>query len=127
MIRQRQRHAVAKRRFGKFFRGVQQDASLTLIAELARVQLAKSLHQIGLAVKIDRVLVAGGFYLIDADGAAALGLRGEIARLSPFQGFLEPADAFCHLCGVEYQPAQRQQFCVDRLRIGAENRANGWV
>jgi hypothetical protein len=42
--------------------------------------------------------------------------------VSPFQGFFQRADALGGLRGVEDQPAQRQQFCLHRFWIGAENR-----
>jgi hypothetical protein len=35
---------------------------------------------------------------------------------------LQRADTLGGLGGIEDQPAQRQQFCFHRLRIGAENR-----
>ena len=106
MIGQRQRHAVAQLRFGNVFLGIQEDASVAAIAELCRVQFAEGLDQVGLAMEIDRILVGGGFHAIDADGAAAFRLGREIARLSPFQGFLQCADALRGLRGVENQPAQ---------------------
>jgi hypothetical protein len=124
MVGQRQRHAMAQRRFGKIVLRVQQDASVAAIAELPGIELAKSLDQIGLAMEIDRVLVGGGFHLVNPDRAAAFGLWREITRLTPFQGFLKRADAVRRPCGVEDQPPQRQQLCPDRLRIGAENRIN---
>ena len=92
MIGQRQRHAVAQRRFGNLVLCIQQDAAVTAKAQFLRVQLAKGFDQVGLAVEIHRVLVGGGFHLIDPDRAAAFRLGREIAWLAPFQGFLQCAD-----------------------------------
>jgi hypothetical protein len=72
-------------------------------------------------MKIDCVPAGLSFHLVDANGAAALALGCEIARLPPFQGFLECSDALGGVSRVEDQPAQRQQFCLHRLRIGAED------
>src|ERR1700733_7617272 len=124
MIGQRQRHAVAQFRRGNFFRGIEQDASVAAIAELGRVQFAEGRDQVGLAMEINRVLVGGGFHPIDPNGAAAFRRGRQITRLSPFQGFLQYADARRGLGGVENQPTQRQQLCLQRFRIGAEHRLN---
>src|SRR5882757_5909998 len=67
MIGQRQRHAVAQRRSGRFVAGVQEDASVAAIAQFPGVELAESRDQIGLAMEINRVLVNGGFYTVDPD------------------------------------------------------------
>jgi hypothetical protein len=61
MIGQRQRHAVAQRRLGDRILRVQDDAAVAAIAQLGRIQLAKRLDQIGLAMEIDRVLIGGRF------------------------------------------------------------------
>jgi hypothetical protein len=73
MIRQRQRHAVAQSGFGQLLFQVEQDAAVAAISQL-RIELAKRLDQIGLAVEIDRIPVGGRFHLIDADRTAALRL-----------------------------------------------------
>jgi hypothetical protein len=93
MIRQRQPHAVAQLRFRQFVARIQQDCAIAAILQI-RIPLAKRLDQICLAVKVDRALPGNGLDLIDADGAAALAFRGEVARLAPFQRFLDRADAF---------------------------------
>ena len=54
-----------------------------------RIELAKSLDQIGLAVEIDRVPAGFRLHLVDPDRAAALALGREIARLPPFQRFFQ--------------------------------------
>ena len=120
MIRQRQRDAVAQRCLGQLLAGVEQNAAVAAIAQF-RIELAKRLDQIGLAVEIDRVPAGFRLHLVDPDGAAALALGREIARLPPFQGFLQRADALGGLRRVEDQPAQRQQFCLHRIGIGAED------
>ncbi len=127
MIGQRQRHAVAQSRLGNLVLRVQQDAAVAAIAQFPRVQLAKGLDQIGLAVEIHRVLVGDRFHLVDPDRAAAFRLRREIARLAPFQGFLQCADALGGLCGVEDQAPQRQQFGLERFWIGLESRIDRGV
>lgn len=71
-------------------------------------------------MEIHRVLVGGGFHLIDPDRAAASLPGREIARLAPFQGFLQGADAFGSLCGVKDQAPQRQQLGFQRFEIGSE-------
>ena len=60
MISQRQRHAVAQLGFGKLFPGAEQDAAVAAIAQF-RIELAKGLDQIGLAMEIDRVLAGRWF------------------------------------------------------------------
>ena len=127
MIGQGQRHAVAQRRLRKLVLRVQEDAPVAAIAQFPGVELAKGLDQVGLAVEIQRVLVGGGFHLVDPDRAAAFGLRCEIARLAPFQGFLQRADALGGPCGVEDQATQRQQFDSERFWIGLENRIDRGV
>jgi hypothetical protein len=117
MIGQRQRHAVAQFGCGEPVAGVEQDAAVAAKTQL-RIELAKCLDQIGLAMEIDRDLPSGLLHLIDPDRAAAFGFRGEITWLSPFQGFLQRADALCRFRGIEDQPAQRQQLCLDRLGAG---------
>ena len=74
MIGQRQSQAVSQSCFVNHIVGVEQDASVAAITEFARVQFAEGSHQIGLTMKVHRVLVGGRFYLIDPDGTAALGL-----------------------------------------------------
>ncbi len=109
MIRQRQRDAVAQRRLGQLLAGVEQNAAVAAIAQF-RIELAKGLDQIGLAVEIDRVLASFRLHLVDPDRAAALALGCEIARLPPLQRLSQRADAFRGGSGIEDQPAQRQQF-----------------
>ena len=70
MIRQRQCHAVTELCFRKWRAGIEQYRAIAAEAEL-RIELAKRLDQIGLAVEIDRDLVVGRFHAVDADGAAA--------------------------------------------------------
>jgi hypothetical protein len=106
MIGQCQRYAVAQRCLGNSLAGIQENAAVAAIAHLGRIHFAKSLDQVGLAVEIDRIAAGLGFYLVDPDRAAAFGFRREIARLSPFQGFFQGADAVGHFCGVKNQPAQ---------------------
>jgi hypothetical protein len=100
---------------------LENNAAVAAIAQV-RIELAKSLDQIGLAVKIDRVPAGFRLHLVDPDRAAALALGREIARLPPFQRFLQGADAIGRLCGVEDQPAQPQQLRFDRIGIGTEYR-----
>ena len=111
---------MAQLRFGQLVRRIEQDGAIAAETQL-RIQLAKRLDQIGLAMEIDRVLTGLRLHLIDADGAAALALRREIARLPPFQRFFQRADTAGGLGRVEDQPAQRQQFCLHGLWIGAED------
>ena len=59
-------------------------------------------------MEVHRILIGGGFDLVDADRAAALGLGGQVAWLAPFQGFLNRADAPGGLRSVEDQAPQRQ-------------------
>ena len=86
-----------------------------------RIELAKSLDQIGLAVEIDRVPAGFRLHLVDPDGAAALALGREIARLPPFQRLFQRADALGGVSDIEDQPAQRQQSGFDRSGVGAED------
>jgi hypothetical protein len=72
-------------------------------------------------MEIDRIPAGFRLHLVDADGAAALALGREIARLPPFQRFFQRADTAGCLRGIEHQPAQRQQFCLHRLWIGVED------
>src|SRR5262249_15334063 len=112
---------MAELRLRKLVRDVQQNRAVAAVAE-RWVKLAKSPDQAGLAVEIDGVLAGSGFNLIDADRAAVLALAGEIAHLSPFQRFLERADALGGACGIEDQLAQRQQFGSERSWTGVECR-----
>ena len=80
--------------------------------------------QVGLAMEIDRILPGSGFHLIDPDRAAALALACQIAHLSPFERFLERADALGGPRGVEDQPPKRQQFGPDRRGTGVESRGD---
>src|SRR3954469_5961051 len=121
MIRQRQRDAVAQRRLGQLLAGVEQDAAVAAVAQL-RIELAKGLDQIGLAVEIDRVAAGFRLHLVDPDRAAAPALGREIARLPPFQRLFQRADAFGGVSGIKDQPAQRQQSRLDRSGIGTEGR-----
>jgi len=107
MIGQRQRHTVTQRRFGEFVRGIEQNAAIAAIAQL-RIKLAECLDQIGLAVEINRILIGDRSDAVDPDRAAAFGLWREIARLAPFQGFLQRADALGGPCGVEDQATQKK-------------------
>jgi hypothetical protein len=100
--------------------GSQQNAAVPTICEL-RIQLAERLDQIGLAMEIDRILVGGGFHPVDADRAAASGLAGEIADLTPFDGFIQRPDAIGGARGVKNELPQREQLCPQRLWIAAEN------
>src|SRR6478609_10375487 len=96
MIRQRQPHAVAQRRLWRLVLGVEEDAAVAAIAEL-RIELAKRLDQVGLAMEQDRILSGLGLDLIDPDRAAAFGLRREIAWLSPFQRLFDGTHALGRL------------------------------
>ena len=71
MIGQRQRHAVAQRRFGDIVLGIQEDAAVAAEVQFGRVQFAKRLDQIGLAMEEHRVAVGRGLHPVDPDGAAA--------------------------------------------------------
>ena len=121
MIGQRQCDAVAQRRLGKFILRIEDNTAVAAKAQF-RIKPAEGLDQIGLAMEIDRVLIGRGFYPIDPDRAAAFRLGGEVTRLPPLQGFLQCADARGGRGRVEDQPTQSQQFCLDRLWIGVENR-----
>src|SRR5215207_8453992 len=100
MIRQRQRDAVAQRLFGQPLAGIENNATVAAIAQV-RIELAKSLDQIGLAMEIDRVPASIRLHLVDPDGAAALALGREIARLPPFQRLFQDADAFGGVSDIE--------------------------
>src|SRR5882757_10717898 len=100
MIRQRQRDTVAQLGFRKLVLHAEQNAAVAAVAQF-RIEFAKRLDQIGLAMEIDRVLAGNLFLLIDPDRAAAPGLGREIARLPPFQGLFKRPDTLGGPGGVE--------------------------
>ena len=106
MIGQGKRDTMTKRRLVDPVLGAQEDASVAAVAPFIGIEFAERFDQIGLAVEIDRVLLAVD--MIDAHGAAAFGPRREVTWLAPFQDFVDPADPFGGSGGIEDEAAQRQ-------------------
>lgn len=103
---------------------MEHDAAVAFVTQLRRVQVTKRRNQIGLAVKVKRVLV-GGLYAIEPDGAAAFRLARQIARLLPLEGFLQRANALDTGCGVEDQLAKSNKPCLDCRRMSIKRRFDG--
>ena len=111
MIRQRQRDAVAQRFLGQLLAGIEQDRPVAAVAQF-RIELAKGLDQIGLAVEIDGVLAGFRLHLVDPDGAAALALGREITRLPPFQRLFQRPDAAGGLRRVKISRRSASSFAL---------------
>ena len=74
---------------------VEDDASVSTELEVTPVHFLKAVHECGLAVKEHGVFSFLRFYLVDSDQTATLGLCGEVAGLTPLQGFFQLADTVC--------------------------------
>ena len=100
MIGQGQRDTVPQRLLWKRTVALKDDATIALEEKFIRIELAKSLDEVGLAVEGDSVSIVAGFDAIDPDRATASGCRGQIARLSPLQDFAQFADITGGFCGT---------------------------
>ena len=69
------------------------DRPVSLELELVRIHRSKRVHERRLAVDVHGVLRRPGLLPADPDRTSRPGLRGDVSRLAPFQGFLDFAHA----------------------------------
>src|SRR5215475_8804946 len=123
MMRQRQRNAVAERANRQAVTGLEPDRTLALVAERVGIYRAKPVDQPAPAMEVDGIAFVV-LEAIDAHGAAAAGLLGEIAGLAPFQRLAERSHAGGAVRGIEHQLAQRHQLRAQGGWITLEDRLN---
>ena len=114
-------NALAQLGGGEFFGAREDQRAVGLVAEFWAEALAEGFNQGGLAMKVDCVasrFCADGVY---PDCAAALAFAGEVARLAPFQRFLQLADLGNSFRGGEDQVAHREQLFPNVFRVGGKD------
>ncbi len=89
MVGEGHRDAVAQLRGRNLIVNREQNASVSIIVERRRILRPEGLDQIRRADEVHGVFIFFRATLVDSDGAPATGCRREIARLPPFECFLQ--------------------------------------
>lgn len=127
VVRERSLNAKRQGIYGQPLRQIENQSAIPLELEVVGEQGPEGIHQPGLAMELHGVALRRLGLPIDAHGAAALGLRGDVSRLSPLQCFLQRAHFFQLLGCGEDELSQSQQLLACRRRVRVEMHSDCWV
>lgn len=86
---------------------IEENTSVSVKLELAAIHFPETIDQTCLAVEEHGVLSFLRFDLVDSHQAAAFGLGGEVAGLTPLQGFFQVPDAIRSRRDIEDQLTEK--------------------